>query len=162
MKKYCAYCKGRLKKTSQYYQCTKCGKRIFINSAPAAATTIIKDGKFLISKRANEPQKGYYDFVGGFLNKGEDPKRGAIRETKEETGLDVKIVKQVGIYIDKGYLYQGEKYYVMIVLYLVEIVGGKMKPQDDVASLHWFDLENPPKKLAFSWLKKALNDLREI
>jgi ADP-ribose pyrophosphatase YjhB (NUDIX family) len=162
MFKFCPYCKSSLTKNSQFYQCSLCNRKIYINSSPAAGIVVIENGKFLISKRAFKPKKGYYDIVGGFLDKGEHPIVGAIRECKEETGLDIRIIKQIGIYIDKSYTFQGEKIPVLIVLYLAEIIGGKMEPQDDVASLHWFKIEKPPKKLAFPWLKKAMADLKKI
>lgn len=162
MWKYCTYCKGDLRESEEFFECKECEKRTYKNSLPAAGIIIVKDGKFLISKRAHPPKKGYYDVVGGFLNLAEHPEDGAIRETKEETGLDVKILDQIGIYIDDDYEYQGEKKHVMIVLYLAEVVGGEMKPMDDVASLHWFPLDKPPKKLAFPWLKEAMKDLKKL
>jgi len=159
--KYCPYCAGKLKSHKEYFACVGCGNKIYINSKPAAGIVIIENGKFLITKRAIDPMKGHYDVIGGFLQKGEHPTKGAIREAKEETGADVRIIKQLGIYIDRDYVYQGEKIHIMIVLYLAEILKGKMKPKDDAASLHWFPIGKPPKKLAFPWLTKAMKDLEK-
>ncbi len=57
-------------------------------------TLIFNDQKqVLITKRSevNDVLPGYWDIPGGSLEDGEDPITGAIRETKEESGLDVKI-----------------------------------------------------------------------
>ncbi|MFA6410113.1 MAG: NUDIX hydrolase [Candidatus Buchananbacteria bacterium] len=53
---------------------------------------IDKDGKILIIKRSKENDclKKYWDIPGGTLEDGEDPISGAVRETKEETGLNIK------------------------------------------------------------------------
>jgi 8-oxo-dGTP diphosphatase len=158
--RFCPYCGGNLTKDLQFYLCVKCGKKVYINSKPAAGVVVVKNKKFLITKRAHGPKEGYYDVIGGFLNSGEHPEEGAIRETKEETNLDIIITDLLGIYVDNIYHYQGEKIPVLIILYIAEIVGGKINPQDDVASLHWVDINKPPKKLAFAWLAGAMKDLQ--
>lgn len=51
-----------------------------------AAIAIIKDGKLLMGKRKDN---GKWTNPGGHLDEGEDPVHGAIREVKEETGLEL-------------------------------------------------------------------------
>ena len=130
-----------------------------MNSHPTASAFIVENGKYIISKRAIEPKKGTYDVIGGFLNNGEHPEAGIIREFKEETGLTIKIIDLLGVYMDK-YEYQGDLVSTLNFCYIAEIVKGKAKPQDDVASLYWFQISNTPENLAFTWIKKALKDLR--
>ena len=50
--------------------------------------------KVLLIKRKNEPFKGKWAFPGGFLNPDETAKEGALRELKEETGLETKDIQQ--------------------------------------------------------------------
>ncbi|MDD3006714.1 MAG: NUDIX hydrolase [Candidatus Pacebacteria bacterium] len=51
---------------------------------------IMKENKLLILKRVQDTYQGnYWDLPGGTLEDGEDPAAGAIREAREETGLDV-------------------------------------------------------------------------
>lgn len=52
---------------------------------PSAYAIVIKDGKLLVS-----PQFNGYDLPGGGVDLGELPHDGAVRETKEETGMDVE------------------------------------------------------------------------
>jgi ADP-ribose pyrophosphatase YjhB (NUDIX family) len=144
--KYCPWCKGGLTKNTDYSECTNCHKRIYYNSLISGSAFIIDGDKVLLGKRAIEPFKGKYDIIGGFLKAGELPKAGAIREVKEETGLDIKMVDLLGFFLNKGYEFQGEKYKVIDVFYVAKISGGKPKPSDDVKSLHWIDINNPPPK----------------
>ena len=51
---------------------------------------IIKDGKIALIKRGNEPARGKWTIPGGLVELAESPEQAVIRETKEETGLDVE------------------------------------------------------------------------
>jgi len=157
--KYCPYCGSLFKKRKEFFKCPACSKKVYINSHPTASAFVINNGKYLISKRAIEPKKGTYDVVGGFLKNGENPEKGVLREFKEETGATIKVIDQLGIYLDK-YKYQGDIVNTLNICYVGKIIKGEIKPQDDVASLHWFAIDNTPNDLAFEWIKKALGDLR--
>ena len=90
--KYCPQCKKSLETSQEYFYCTNCDIHIYQNPKPTASVLPVKNGKVLISIRAIEPYKGSYDTIGGFLQLDEHPEETAIRETKEETGLDIKIL----------------------------------------------------------------------
>ena len=139
--KYCPQCKSDLDLEDQYPYCKRCKLTIYLNSKPTASVLIMKGDKLLLAKRSTNPYKGKYGVVGGFLENGEDPKSGALREVKEETGLTARIEKFLGIYVDK--YEKGE--FTFNLCYVGRIAGGKMKAQDDVASLEWFDLDSLPK-----------------
>jgi ADP-ribose pyrophosphatase YjhB (NUDIX family) len=159
--RYCPYCGTVTKLKDWEMSCNKCGKKFHINNTPAVGVLIIKDKKVLLSKRKINPRKGYWDYPGGFLNFSEHPKIAAKREVLEETGLKIKIVDILGIYINKDYKYQGENIYPQDTVYVAKIVSGKLKAQDDVEKLKWFPIGKPPKKIAFGCVKKALKDLQK-
>jgi len=119
----------------------------------------IKGGKVLIAKRAKEPKKGMWDSIGGFLKEGESPSAAAARETKEETGLDIKLGNLLGIYTD-SYEYEGVVYETLSLYYLAEIKGGEMKAEDDVSELVWFPIDKVP-KMAFKSANEAIKDLQK-
>src|SRR4051812_13675781 len=72
------------------YTCADCGWQFWNNPSAAVALLFVKDGKILVSKRALEPKKGYYDLPGGFVDFYENGYEAAIREAKEEMAIDLK------------------------------------------------------------------------
>ena len=157
--KFCPYCGSPSEKHKYFFACPKCGKKVFMNSHPTSSAFIIEGGKYLISKRAIEPKKGTYDVVGGFLNNGEHPETGIVREFKEETGSSVKIVALLGIYLGK-YEYQKDIVSTFNICYVGKLTNYKIVPKDDVASFHWFPITTIPTKLSEPWLAKAIKDLQ--
>jgi len=65
---------------------------------------VIEDdkGNIILIKRKYPPYKGHYALPGGFIKYDENPKQALFREVREETNLDVKIVKKIGIYDQPG------------------------------------------------------------
>ncbi|MFX0094879.1 MAG: NUDIX domain-containing protein [Candidatus Hodarchaeota archaeon] len=87
-----------------------------------AVDAVILDGKdnVVLIRRKFTPYKGQLAFPGGFIQKGEDPVRAVIREVKEETGLSIKVNKQVGVYDTEG---RDPRGYVISTAFLCEIIG---------------------------------------
>ena len=153
--KYCPRCKSDLKRTPDAFECANCGMIIYKNSAPTASMLIIKKDKVLLAKRDVAPFKGQYDIVGGFLKYGEHPDAGVLRETVEETGLKVRIIKMLGVYMDT-YGKGGRR--ILNFYYVGEIISGRIKAQDDVAELEWFPIDKPPRP-AFKSQVRVFKDL---
>ena len=118
----------------------------------------LKDGKVLLSKRGRDPYKGAYDIIGGFMEANELPEAAALREAKEETGLDMKIVSLLGIYVDR---YGEDGDYTLNLHYIAEIIGGEMQAQDDVAELEWMAIDDVPLSEGFQNTRDGLRDLQE-
>ena len=85
-----------------------------------AHTLICVDGKYLVTKRSKEesPYPEYWDIPGGIVEYGELPRDGAIRETMEEVGLKVKLIKV--IHEDSELDKVKDKIYIRLV-YLCEL-----------------------------------------
>lgn len=158
--KYCPYCRGKLSYNGDNYQCLVCKRKVFTCSYPGVSVLPIRDGAVLIAKRAKDPKKGMWDSIGGFLKEGESPLDAAQRETREETGLNIKLGNLLGIYTD-NYEYEGGVYETLNLYYLAEIKSGKIAATDDVADLVWFPIEELPEKVAFKSFEQALIDLKK-
>jgi len=155
--KYCPRCTARLKKRDKAFECPECGMTIYMNSAPTAAILIVRHDQVLLARRADEPFKGQYDIVGGFLEYGEHPVAGVRREVQEETGLRVKVLDLLGVYMDT-YGPRGKR--TLNFYYVGSISSGRMRAKDDVAQLKWFPLDELP-PLAFRSQAAAVRDLRK-
>ncbi|KAA0004284.1 MAG: NUDIX hydrolase [Thermoplasmata archaeon] len=105
---------------------------------------IIKNGKILLIKRRNEPFKGRWALPGGFVEYGETVEKAVLREVKEETGMDAKIKKLVGVYSDPA---RDPRGHTISIVFLLEGEGDAIAG-DDAIEAKFFDLnELPP--LAF-------------
>ena len=80
------------------FQCDGCGFIHYMNPRVIAAVIVEHNGRVLLQQRAMEPGAGLWTFPGGFLEIGETPAEGAMREAKEEVGLDVVLGPLVGVY----------------------------------------------------------------
>lgn len=114
----------------------------------------------LLVKRGIDPYKGAYDIIGGFMEADELPEVAALREAKEETGLDIKITSLLGIYSDR---YGNDGDYTLNLHYIAEIIGGEMQAQEnEVASLEWIDINALPLDEGFQNTKDGLRDLQKL
>jgi 8-oxo-dGTP diphosphatase len=103
---------------------------------------IEKNGKILLVKRsAKMYMPNLYCLPGGYLDQGETIEKGVIRETKEETGYDVKVTNLFRINgnpkRDKGNV---------DFIFLVKILKKTGKHDHEVSEVKWFDMDNLPKK----------------
>lgn len=101
--------------------------------------------RVLLIERGIEPYKGKWALPGGFLRMDEDAQTGALRELKEETGLDAAYIKQFHTFTAP---YRDPRERVITIAYyalvrLQEVTGG-----DDAARAEWFALDKVP-ALAF-------------
>jgi len=93
---------------------------------------VIEDnaGNVILIKRKYPPFQGYYALPGGFIEKGESAKKALVREVKEETNLDVKILHKIGLYTEEGRDPRGR---IHSTAYKCSIIGDitKMRSGDD-------------------------------
>lgn len=102
---------------------------------------VLNDGKVLLLKRAKDPFLGYWALLGGKIEFGEHPEQTALRELKEESGLDADDVKIRGmlseVVKDKG---SGEhvEHFVLFVCELNPTHTNIVSSEE--GELKWFDL----------------------
>lgn len=112
-------------------------------------TVVLHDDQVLLIRRGRPPFKDHWALPGGFVDVGETVEEAARRETKEETGLDVKLSGLLGVYSDPE---RDPRGHTTSVVYLAGPVPGAdprdAKGADDAAQAQWFPLADPP-RLAF-------------
>lgn len=82
----------------QRAQCPDCGWVYYQHIKLSAAVLIEKDGQLLLLRRAQPPWQGSWNLPAGYLEVDETPEQAAVREVREETGLDVEIDRLLGNY----------------------------------------------------------------
>ena len=118
------------------------------------------DLKILLIQRGIEPFKDAWAFPGGFLKMEETAEQGALRELKEETGLDLRYIKQVGAFSD---IDRDPRTRVITIAFYALAKKSEVKGGDDAAKAQWFALNEVP-RLAFDHdyiLRRTMQKLRE-
>ncbi len=123
------------------------------NSRPCVAVFIRRaDRAVLLLERASEPHG--WETPGGFLNEGEHPEDGARREVKEETQLDVPLLKLIDIQMGD---YSG-RFKTLNLCYVADIQGdgADLKLSEESKSSKWVTRDEiGAQQLAFPWVKDA-------
>ncbi len=109
---------------------------------------LFRGNSVLLVERAGKPLKGYWSIPGGLVETGETLDQAVRREALEETGLEVKPVRQFEIFerILKDPQDRVEYHYVLID-YICRVTGGELSAADDAKRAAWVahkDLKNLP------------------
>ena len=133
--------------------CGACGF-VFYLDPKLAVGTIIHDeqNRVVLVRRAIEPGYGKWVFPGGYVDRGEEVQAAAIREAREEVGLDVRIDGLVNIYS-----YPGRT--PVIIVYAATMLGGCLGCDDEGLEAKFFERDAIPwDELAFRSTQEALRE----
>ncbi|NOZ62959.1 MAG: NUDIX hydrolase [Calditrichaeota bacterium] len=161
--RFCPVCSGDLREKFVHDEntkrliCQNCGFVFYMNPVPAVAVILFQNDEILLVKRKFPPQAGDWTLPAGFMEYWESPEECAIRETKEETNLDIRIS---GIFAALPGSYEMQIQIVLIV-YHGKIIGGDLRPGDDAIEANFFPLDNLPENVAFSAHREVLKRLQK-
>lgn len=117
----------------------------------AGVGVIIQDraGRILLEKRKD---CGMWGLPGGKIEPGETIEQAAMRESKEETGLDTQITALIGVYSDPGtrivtYLDNGDVAHLIDIILAAKITGGSLSVSEESEDLQFFLTSNLPDDL---------------
>lgn len=114
-----------------------------IRNAPCAEVIIVRDGRVLLGRRAREPMRGCWEIPGGFVERGEHDSQAAVREAREELGVEVRLTGLLGTYLEQAD--DGES--LAITAYTAELVDpdqAVVADPDEVADWGWFAPDDLP------------------
>jgi len=108
-----------------------CGFVFYLDPKVAVGTIITAgDERIVLVKRAIEPGYGKWVFPGGYVDRGEEVTMAAVREAREETGLDVRIDRLIDIYS-----YAGRT--PIIIVYAATALSGDLQVDEEGLEVRW-------------------------
>ncbi len=160
--RFCPRCGGgldkRVVKVSEPKRlvCQDCSFIFYQDPKVVAGTVIPLDDGIVLLKRGVEPALGKWVFPGGYVDRGESVQGAAVRETKEESQLDVQLGPLLNVY---SYARSPN----VIVVYVADVIGGELAAGDESLEARIFRRDEVPwQDLAFDSTRDALNDFIRI
>ena len=155
---YCQRCAAELAEkqidgTVRHY-CPSCGFVVYLDPKVAAVVLVYDGHRLLMVKRGVEPAMHRWAFPSGYVDRGEVVERAAMREVKEETGLDVELDCFIGIYSLEGNP-------VILAVFSAHTTGGELQAGHDAQEAEWFAVDvlpDPP----FPNDQQILDDWRRL
>ncbi|MGB5107706.1 MAG: NUDIX hydrolase [Candidatus Zixiibacteriota bacterium] len=158
---YCPKCRAELALENcdhrQRRICKVCGFVDYHNPAPAAGAIVVRDGKLLLVRRAQNPYKDDWCIPAGFMEWDESPRQCAERELKEETGLEIRAKSIFEVYSGTD----DTRTNAVLILYFCDVVGGEAVAGDDAAELRYCSPSEIPKNIAFEAHRQAIRDVQD-
>lgn len=160
--RYCIRCGTPLVTSNEGEQarksCPSCGWVHYPRPNVASAVAILQDGHVLMVRRKHEPFAGQWTLPSGFMELGEDPEETAVRELREELGVEVSLTGLVDVLVERG----DPRGLCLLVVYTGEIGGGTPVAGDDASEIGTFPLDALPDDIAWKAHREALEELRVL
>ncbi len=132
--------------------CQQCSFIFYLDPKVVAGTIFAIEERIVLLRRGVEPAMGKWVFPGGYVDRGESVREAAIRETHEESNVQVRICSLLDVY---SYPRSPN----VIVVYAAEVVGGGLRAGDESVEAQTFSAsEIPWRELGFQSTKDALQD----
>jgi ADP-ribose pyrophosphatase YjhB (NUDIX family) len=117
---------------------------------------IEKEGQVLLGERTGGFGAGKWGLPQGYIEFDEDYLTAAIRETKEETGLDVEIQSILNVVSNR----LTPDLHTLAIILLAKVVGGELCAGDDLKTLKWISLTEILPEMAFEADKRIIQSYR--
>ena len=156
--KFCPLCGGNLTSRlikpgePQRLMCTACGFVFYIDPKLAVIALVPHQGGLVMVRRSIEPGYGLWVVPGGFVDVGEPVEEAVVRETREEAGLHVRVVRLLNVHS-----YRHTR--TVVLSYITEYVSGDLTAGDEELEARVFaGQEIPWEKIAFSSTREAVQE----
>jgi len=163
MAHYCFQCgtqlELQLRDNREREVCSACGWVYYAQLKVGAAVIIEQDNKLLLLQRAHEPWVGSWMIPAGYVEADEDPRDAAMREVREETGLEVELGELFHVY----YFADDPRGNGVAFMYKAEKISGEIKINGESSSAKYFQWHEIPSdltkgghdKMIMEWQRKA-------
>jgi ADP-ribose pyrophosphatase YjhB (NUDIX family) len=120
---------------------------------------IVRDGRLLLVKRRRAPEAGHWSLPGGKVDFGESVADAVRREIREEVGLEIELLRALGVVEMIGI---DDQHWVSPI-YLARAIGREARNNepDKLEAVAWFAPDAPPSPLALA-ARRALEALLPI
>ncbi|HCS39415.1 MAG TPA: hypothetical protein DIW44_07520 [Anaerolineaceae bacterium] len=168
--KFCPLCASelvlKLQMSEERLTCPNCGwvhyedpkvaagVLVLRNKKVLAANEVLPANEVLLVRRTMEPHIRQWSIPAGFVNAFEDPQAAAVRECREETGLEVRIESLFDVLYGREHPRGAD----IFLAYRAEVISGVLAPADDADQAAWFPLDQLP-PLAFETTRKIFEKL---
>ncbi|MBI2756705.1 MAG: NUDIX hydrolase [Chloroflexi bacterium] len=154
---YCARCATGLELRWQEDRdrptCPACGLVVYVDPKVAVAVVVGGPAGILLGRRNIDPGRGAWSFPAGYVNSGEVLEEAAVREVREELGVEVRLGPLVGVYSAAGDP-------VILVVYDGTLISGPVQPDGrEVSEAAMFPLDSLP-TMAFRHDAQIIQDWR--
>lgn len=127
---------------SRCFNCSDCGFNYYVNASAAVAVLLFNDkGELLFTRRAIEPHLGKLDLPGGFIDPMETGEQAAVREIKEELGIEIHSLRYFASYPNE-YIFSGFSVFTLDLAFLAKTESlHLMTAMDDISSFEFIKLQ---------------------
>jgi ADP-ribose pyrophosphatase YjhB (NUDIX family) len=131
--------------------CSQCGYIYYLNPHVVSGTVPVADGRIWLLRRAIEPRYGAWTFPAGYMEMGESVEEAAIRETREELNLEIRLGPLLGVYSRSDMT-------TVLVVYRADAVSEPTGGAETLEFAAFTPEEIPWRELAFWTTERALRD----
>ena len=160
--RFCPRCAGSLvrrvvkRNEPERLTCERCSFIFYQDPKVVAGAICTLEGGVVLLRRGIEPAMGKWVFPGGYVDRGESTTEAAVRETREESHLEVVTRSLLGVY-------SYSKSPNVIIVYVADVVGGALAAGDESTEAGAFPLSRIPwNELAFPSTVEALRDFERL
>jgi 8-oxo-dGTP diphosphatase len=134
---------------------------LYKNPIPTVDAIIQRESEILLIRRKKDPFKEMWALPGGFVNENEKVEDAVLREVREETTLEIRLIDILGVYSDPK---RDPRKHIMTIVFIGEVEENnniKAVAADDASATAWLNLESIDEhSFAFDH-SKIINDFKK-